>query len=89
LPKGKLCPLNELDLKKCINPPKHVVGKRETYAKMALLVFYLLRQFNELKRDESYWKMFHNELDKHTNKEDTVFWKKGLKYFKIYKTYQH
>jgi hypothetical protein len=33
LPKGKQCPLNELDLK-CTNPPQHVVGKREMYAKM-------------------------------------------------------
>ncbi len=23
-------------------------------------------------------KMFHNELEKHINKEDTVFWKKGF-----------
>ncbi len=22
--------------------------------------------------------MFHNELEKHINKEDTVFWKKGI-----------
>ena len=22
--------------------------------------------------------MFHNELEKHINKEDTVFWKKGF-----------
>jgi hypothetical protein len=33
LPKGKLCPLNELDLK-CTNPPQHEVGKREMYAKI-------------------------------------------------------
>jgi hypothetical protein len=32
LAKGKLCPLNELDLK-CTNPPQLVVGKREMYAK--------------------------------------------------------
>jgi hypothetical protein len=32
LPKGKLCPLNELDLK-CTNPPQHVVSKCEMYAK--------------------------------------------------------
>jgi hypothetical protein len=77
LPKGKLCPLNELDLK-CINPPKHVVGKRETYAKMALLIFYPFRRLNDLKCDGSYWEMFHNELKKHINKEDTVFWKQGF-----------
>ncbi len=39
LPKGKLCPLNELYLK-CTNPSQHVVGKREMYAKIALLMFY-------------------------------------------------
>ncbi len=38
LPKGKLCPLNELD-PKFTNPPQHVVGKREMYAKIALLMF--------------------------------------------------
>jgi hypothetical protein len=32
---------------------------------------------NDLKCDGSYWKMFHNEFEKHINKEDTVFWKKG------------
>ena len=32
LPKGKLCPLDELDLK-CTDPPRHVVCKREMYAK--------------------------------------------------------
>jgi hypothetical protein len=43
LPKGKLCPLNELE-QKCTNPPHHVVGKREVYAKIALLMFYPLQQ---------------------------------------------
>jgi hypothetical protein len=68
LPKGKLCPLNELDLK-CTNPPQHVDGKREIFP---------FRQMNDLKYDGSYWKMFHNELEKQINKEDTVFWKKGF-----------
>jgi hypothetical protein len=77
LPKGKLCPLNELKLK-CTNPPHHVVGKCGMYAKIALLMFYPFRQLNDLKCDGSYWKMFHNELEKHINKEDTVFWKKGF-----------
>jgi hypothetical protein len=75
--KGKLCPLNELDLK-FINPPQHVVGKCEMYAKIALLMFSPFWQLNDLKYDGSYWKMFHNELEKHINKEDTVFWKKGF-----------
>jgi hypothetical protein len=85
LPKGKLCPLNELDLK-CTNPPQHVVGKHEMYAKIALLMFYPFRQLNDLKCDGSYWKMFHNELEKHINKDDTVFWKKG---FEILQNIQH
>ena len=77
LPKGKLCPLDELDLK-CTDPPRHVVCKREMYAKMALLMFYPFRQLNDLKYDGSYWRLFHNKLQKHINKEDTVFWKKGF-----------
>ncbi len=52
LPKGKLCPLNELDLK-CANPPQHVVGKRIKYAKTALLMFYPFQQLNDLKYNGS------------------------------------
>jgi hypothetical protein len=55
-----------------------VVGKREMYAKIALLTFYLFQQLNDLKYDGSYWKMFHHDLEKHINNEDTVFWKKGF-----------
>jgi hypothetical protein len=77
LPKGKLCPLNELDLK-CTDPPQHVVGKCEMYAKIALLMFYPFQQLNDLKYDGSYWKLFHNELERYNNNKDTVFWKKGF-----------
>ena len=77
LPKGKLCLLDELDLN-CTNPPHHVVDKREMYAKIALLMFYPFRQLNDLKYNGSYWRLFHNELKKHINKENTVFWKKGF-----------
>ncbi len=77
LPKGKLCPLDELDLK-CTNPLHHVVGKCEMYAKIALLMFYPFWQLNDIKYDGSYWRLFRNELKKHINKEDTVFWKKGF-----------
>jgi hypothetical protein len=31
---------------------------------------------NDLKYNGSYWKLFHNELERHNNKEETVFWKK-------------
>jgi hypothetical protein len=68
LPKGKLCPLNELDLK-CTNPPQHVVGKRKMYAKKALLMFYPFRQLNDLKYNGSYWKMFRNELENTSTKK--------------------
>jgi hypothetical protein len=77
LPKGKLCPLNELDLK-CTNPPQHVVGKREMYAKIALLMFYPFLQLNDLKYNGSYWILFHNELERHNNNKETLFWKKGF-----------
>ena len=42
-------------------------------------MFYPFRQLNDLKYDGSYWRLFHNKLQKHINKEDTVFWKKGFK----------
>ena len=77
LPREKLCPLDELDLK-CTNPPRHVVCKREMYAKMALIMFYPFRRLNDLQNDGSYWRLFHNKLQKHIKKEDTVFWKKGF-----------
>jgi hypothetical protein len=48
------------------------------YAKMALLMFYPFRDLNDLKSNGSYWRLFHNELKKHINKEKTVFWKKGF-----------
>jgi hypothetical protein len=78
LPKEKLCPLNELDLK-CTNPPQHVVGKSKMYAKIALLMLYPFQQLNDLKYNGSYWKLFHNELERHNNNEETVFWMKGFK----------
>ena len=77
LPREKLCPLDELDLK-CTDPPRHVVCKREMYAKMALIMFHPFRRLIDLQNDGSYWRLFHNELQKHIKKEDTVFWKKGF-----------
>ncbi len=54
LPKGKLC----------TNPPHHVVGKREMYAKIALVMFFPFRRLNDLKTDGSYWRLFRTELKK-------------------------
>jgi hypothetical protein len=78
LPKGKLCSLDALDLN-VTNPPQHVVCKRELYAKISLLMFYPFRQLNDLNNDGSYWKLFHTELERYNNNEETVFWKKGFK----------
>ena len=80
--------LDELDLK-CTNPPHHVVGKREMYSKIALLMFYPFRQWNELKYDGSYWRLVRNELKNTSTKKTQYSGRKGLKYFKIYKTDQH
>jgi hypothetical protein len=80
--------LNELYLKST-NPPQHVVGKHEMYAKIALLMFYPFQQLNDLKYYESYWKMFHNEHENTSTKKRQYSGRKGLKYFKIYKTDQH
>ena len=49
-------------------------------------MFYPFPQLNDLKNNGSYWRLFHNKLKKHINKEETVFWKKG---FEISKTDQH
>ncbi len=42
-------------------------------------MFYPFQQLNDLKYNGSYWKLFHNELERHNNNEETVFWKKGFK----------
>ncbi len=41
-------------------------------------MFYPFQQLNDLKYNGSYWKLFNNELERHNNKEKTVFWKKGF-----------
>ncbi len=41
-------------------------------------MFYPFQQLNDLKYNGSYWRLFHNGLEKHINKEETVFWKKGF-----------
>ncbi len=60
LPKDKLCALNELELN-ATNPTENSIGKREVYAKMALMMFYPFRKLSDLTSDKSYWKKFHQE----------------------------
>jgi hypothetical protein len=77
LPKDKLCALNELELN-AKNPTEYSIGKREVYAKMALMMFYPFRKLYDLTYDKSYWKKFHQELTSHNKNEETIFWKKGF-----------
>jgi hypothetical protein len=67
-----------------------MVHKREMYAKVALLMFYPFQKLNDLKYDGSYWKLFHNELEKHiTTKTTRYSGRKDSKYCKILKTDHH
>ena len=77
LPKDKLCALNELELN-ATNPTEDSIGKREMYAKMALMMFYPFRSLSDLTCDKSYWKKIHQELTNHNKNEETIFWKKGF-----------
>jgi hypothetical protein len=56
--------LNELQLN-AKNPTEDSIDKREMYAKMALLMFYPLRQLTDFTCKKSYWKKFHQELTNH------------------------
>ncbi len=88
LPKDKLCALNELQLN-AKNPTEESIDKHEMYAKMALLMFYPFRQLTDLTCEKSYWKKFHLELTKHKRKKTHYSGRKGLKYFRKYKTGTH
>jgi len=77
LPKDKLCALNELELN-ATNPTEDSIGKREVYAKMALMMFYPFRKLSDLTCNKSYWNKFHQELKNHNKNEETIFWKKGF-----------
>lgn len=57
IPDGKLCRIEELDIKN-ENPGKSTRGKREDYAKMALLMFCPFRELDDLKDGGSYWAKF-------------------------------
>lgn len=64
IPDGKLCNIEELKIgiKKVDTATKR---KRENYAKIALLMFYPLRNLNDIKLKGSYWKLFRRELQMH------------------------
>ena len=77
IPIDKLYSLKELDLNSD-SPSKDTIGKREDYAKMALLVFHPFWQLNNLKQKDSHWRMFDRERNKHFNGQKSKFWRKGF-----------
>jgi hypothetical protein len=87
LPLGKLCSLEELELQKD-KPTEESCDKREMYAKMAFLMFYPLRQLNELTCAGSYRKSFTKNYNTISIKKLQSFGKWALIYFKILKTGQ-
>ena len=77
LPPYKLCSLEELDLHHEKSTEKSY-DKRETYAKMALIMFYPYRTLNDLKIDGSFWKQFNKQRRRYINGKKTKFWPKGF-----------
>ncbi len=78
LPKEKLCPLKNLQFN-TNKPTEESFDKREIYAKMALLMFYLFRSLNDLTIEGSYWEKFYQELQRHLERKISKFSKKGFK----------
>ena len=77
LPRGKLPLLRDLEIDND-KPSDHAIQKRESYAKIALLMFYHFRELEDLKTDDSYWTTFDNERELYFKGEETVFWKTGF-----------
>jgi hypothetical protein len=71
-PKEKLCPLKDLHLN-TTKPTEESFDKREIYAKMALLMFYLFRCLNDLTIEEGFWEKFSQELQRHLDQKITKF----------------
>ncbi len=60
------------------NLTEESLGKREMYAKTALLFFYPFQCLNDLKLKGSYWEKFFQELHCHLESKYTKFWEKGF-----------
>ena len=77
IPERKLCRVEYLKLDIAhVNDDTRLM--RETYAKIALLVFYPHRELCDLKMGGSYWTLFASELNNHRDKNNTSFWKQGF-----------
>jgi len=62
------------------------VGLREQYTKIALLMFYPFHRIEDLKIEDSFWKLFDQQRTMHVDNKKTTFWSKEV--LKSYKTYK-
>ena len=74
---GKLCNIKDLKIKNA-KVDAETTKKRKDYAKMALLMFYPLRNLDDIKLKDSYWKFFRRELKLYRKNKTTTFWPKGF-----------
>ncbi len=77
VPTETVCPLKDLQIN-TMKPTEESLEKCEIYDKMALLMFYPFRSLADLTIEESYWKYISQELQRHLEHEDTIFWYKGF-----------
>jgi hypothetical protein len=61
-----------------MKPTEELLEKREIYAKMALLMFFAFRSLADLTIEGSYWNKISQELQRHLEHKDTIFWHKGF-----------
>ena len=57
IPKGGLCRVKDLGLN-LLDASEQIMKNRERYAKTALMLFYPLRNLDDIQMDGSYWKKF-------------------------------
>ena len=77
MPQDKLCNIKDLKIKDD-KVDAETMKKREDYAKMALLMFYPLRNLDDIKLKNSYWELFHRQLKRHQKGKSTTFWPYGF-----------
>ena len=75
--KGSLCSIEDLNLNSdAVSNEDN--EKRESYAKMALLMFHPFRNKEDIQIEGSYWNKFNDERIKWGNKEETTFLTEGF-----------
>lgn len=83
LPEGQLCPIRDLILEEKDAVAAGVLHeRRESYAKLALIMFCPFRTLSDLQLNGRYWDRFVLELDRIQNPQEDdegpVFWPKGV-----------